>query len=119
MSEFSSAVIQFPGSNCDRDVFTALERQGLNPQYIWHAETSLPHGLDLIVLPGGFSYGDYLRCGSMAARSGLMNEIKEFASRGGKLLGICNWYYLVTRTMNRQDSDLFVNLETSFMHIRL
>ena len=92
---FSSAIIQFPGSNCDRDVFTALAAQGLNPRMVWHGESSLPYGLDLVVLPGGFSYGDYLRCGAMAARSPLMRDIRDYATKGGKLLGICNGFQML------------------------
>ncbi len=94
---FSSSVIVFPGSNCDRDVFTALESLGLNPSYIWHSETSLPK-TDLVVLPGGFSYGDYLRCGAMAARSPIVGEVKKHAERGGLLLGICNGFQILCET---------------------
>lgn len=94
---FSSAVIVFPGSNCDRDVFTALESLGLNPQFVWHSNTSLPK-TDLVVLPGGFSYGDYLRCGAMAARSPIVGEVKKHAERGGLLLGICNGFQILCET---------------------
>ncbi len=87
-----SAVIVFPGSNCDRDVFTVMEAQGLNPSYVWHSDATLPEGLDLVVLPGGFSYGDYLRCGAMAARSPIMQDIVRFAEKGGHVLGICNGF---------------------------
>lgn len=93
-----SAVIVFPGSNCDRDVYTVLEAQGLNPVNVWHSETSLPDGLDLVVLPGGFSYGDYLRCGAMAARSPIMQEVIRFADRGGHVLGICNGFQILTES---------------------
>lgn len=91
-----SAVITFPGSNCDRDMFTVLQAVGLNPVRLWHQETALPQGLDLIVLPGGFSYGDYLRCGAMAARSPIMQEVIGFAKKGGKLLGVCNGFQILT-----------------------
>jgi phosphoribosylformylglycinamidine synthase I len=90
-----SAVIVFPGSNCDRDVFTVMQAQGLNPHYVWHHDASLPEGLDLVVLPGGFSYGDYLRCGAMAARSPIMQSVIEFANKGGHVLGICNGFQIL------------------------
>ena len=90
-----SAVIVFPGSNCDRDVFTVMEQQALNPVKVWHAEASLPEGLDLVVLPGGFSYGDYLRCGAMAARSPIMQDVIRFAEKGGHVLGICNGFQIL------------------------
>lgn len=98
MSKFSSAVLVFPGSNCDRDALSALDALGLNPVPVWHGDTSLPKNLDLIVLPGGFSYGDYLRCGAMAAKSPIMSEIKAFAAKGGKLLGICNGFQILCET---------------------
>ncbi len=90
-----SAVIVFPGSNCDRDVFTIMEAQALNPRTVWHDDASLPEGLDLVVLPGGFSYGDYLRCGAMAARSPIMQDVIRFAERGGHVLGICNGFQIL------------------------
>ena len=90
-----SAVIVFPGSNCDRDVFTVMEQQGLNPRYVWHSDAALPAGLDLVVLPGGFSYGDYLRCGAMAARSPIMQDVIRFADKGGHVLGICNGFQIL------------------------
>lgn len=90
-----SAVIVFPGSNCDRDVFTVMQQRGLNPRYVWHDEASLPEGLDLVVLPGGFSYGDYLRCGAMAARSPIMQSVIAFANNGGHVLGICNGFQIL------------------------
>lgn len=90
-----SAVIVFPGSNCDRDVFTVMQAQGLNPRFVWHSETALPAGLDLVVLPGGFSYGDYLRCGAMAARSAIMQDVIRFAEKGGHVLGICNGFQIL------------------------
>ena len=89
----SAAVIVFPGSNCDRDVAVALERaSGVAPSMVWHRETSLPP-VDFIVLPGGFSYGDYLRCGAMAAHSPIMKAVKDFANGGGPVLGICNGFH--------------------------
>jgi phosphoribosylformylglycinamidine synthase len=93
-----SAVIVFPGSNCDRDVFTVMQSQGLNPSYVWHGESALPEKLDLVVLPGGFSYGDYLRCGAMAARSPIMREVIAYANKGGHVLGICNGFQVLTES---------------------
>jgi phosphoribosylformylglycinamidine synthase I len=93
-SHFSSAVIVFPGSNCDRDAFTALKAQGMNPRYVWHTDASLPK-VDLVVLPGGFSYGDYLRCGAMAARSPIVREVSRHANAGGLVLGICNGFQIL------------------------
>lgn len=93
-----AAVITFPGSNCDRDAFTALEKFGVKVSKIWHQETSLANGLDLIIVPGGFSYGDYLRSGAMASISPIMQEVKKFSDKGGKVLGICNGFQILTET---------------------
>ena len=91
-----SAVVVFPGSNCDRDCKVAIERStGATVDMVWHAETALPEGLDLIVLPGGFSYGDYLRCGAMAAQSPVMAEVKKAAERGVAVVGICNGFQVL------------------------
>ena len=91
-----SAVIVFPGSNCDRDCKVAIERStGSSVDMVWHQETVLPSGLDLIVLPGGFSYGDYLRCGAMAALSPVMAEVKAAAERGVAVVGICNGFQVL------------------------
>jgi phosphoribosylformylglycinamidine synthase len=91
-----SAVIVFPGSNCDRDVAVALtQAAGKPPLMIWHRETALPP-LDLIVVPGGFSYGDYLRAGAMAAHSPIMREVKARAASGTAVLGICNGFQILT-----------------------
>ena len=91
-----SAVVVFPGSNCDRDCKVAIERStGASVDMIWHAETELPSNLDLIVLPGGFSYGDYLRCGAMAAQSPVMVEVKKAAERGVAVVGICNGFQVL------------------------
>jgi phosphoribosylformylglycinamidine synthase I len=91
-----AAVVVFPGSNCDRDCKVALERStGASVAMVWHRETSLPSGLDLIVLPGGFSYGDYLRCGAMAALSPVMAEVKAAAGRGIAVAGICNGFQIL------------------------
>ncbi len=93
----NSAVIVFPGSNCDRDVAVALERiGGSKPAMVWHRETVLPDGLDLVALPGGFSYGEYLRSGAMAARSPIMRSVIEAAGRGVSILGICNGFQVLT-----------------------
>ena len=90
------SVIVFPGSNCDRDVAVSLKKfSNKSPLLIWHKETSLPDS-DLIVLPGGFSYGDYLRCGSMAANSPIMREVKKSAEKGSSILGICNGFQILT-----------------------
>lgn len=92
-----SCVIVFPASNCDRDAATALERiTGKTPAMVWHKETELPAGTDLVMLPGGFSYGDYLRCGAMAAREPIMKAIKAHADKGGYVLGVCNGFQVLT-----------------------
>ena len=94
-----SAVIVFPGSNCDRDAARALQRiSGQPAAMVWHKKTALPDGIDLVVLPGGFSYGDYLRSGAMAARSPVMRAVIEHAERGGLVLGICNGFQVLTET---------------------
>ncbi|WP_300975262.1 phosphoribosylformylglycinamidine synthase subunit PurQ [Sphingomonas sp. LHG3406-1] len=92
-----TAVLVFPGSNCDRDLAVALERAtGRKPDMVWHRETALPEGIDLIGVPGGFSYGDYLRSGAMAARSPIMQAVIEAAGRGIPVLGICNGFQVLT-----------------------
>ncbi|MCP5088728.1 MAG: phosphoribosylformylglycinamidine synthase subunit PurQ [Rhodobacteraceae bacterium] len=96
-----AAVIQFPGSNCDRDMAVALGRFSGNSkpaEMIWHKESSLPDGLDVIAIPGGFSFGDYLRCGAIAARSPIMQAVVKFASKGGYVLGVCNGFQVLTET---------------------
>jgi phosphoribosylformylglycinamidine synthase len=91
-----SAVIVFPGSNCDRDAAVALERvTGKRPTMVWHADQTLPDGLDLALLPGGFSYGDYLRAGAMSARAPIMAAIRAHAERGGLVLGVCNGFQVL------------------------
>jgi phosphoribosylformylglycinamidine synthase len=90
------AVIVFPASNCDRDAATALEQMtGRKTHMVWHQDSELPD-VDLVVLPGGFSYGDYLRCGAMAAQSQVMKAIKAHAEKGGAVLGICNGFQVLT-----------------------
>ena len=92
-----SAVIVFPGSNCDRDLAVALEQvSGAKPAMVWHRDSELPGGLDLIAIPGGFSYGDYLRSGAMAARSPVMDAVREAAARGVAVLGVCNGFQILT-----------------------
>lgn len=92
-----SAVIVFPGSNCDRDMAMALEQvTGQVPAMVWHRETSLPEGLDIIAVPGGFSYGDYLRSGAMAAQSPVMRAVVQAAGRGVSVLGVCNGFQVLT-----------------------
>ena len=92
-----SSVIIFPGSNCDRDMDVALKKFGFKNQMVWHNDFELPKS-DLIVLPGGFSYGDYLRCGSIAGKSKIINSVIEYAKSGGLLLGICNGFQILTET---------------------
>ena len=94
-----AAVIVFPGSNCDRDLADAITKvTGTAPQMVWHAETSLPEGLEFIGIPGGFSYGDYLRSGAMAARSPVMQAVVQAAGEGRTVLGICNGFQVLTET---------------------
>jgi phosphoribosylformylglycinamidine synthase I len=90
----NSSVITFPGSNCDRDMDVALKKFGFKNKMIWHDDIELPKS-DLVVLPGGFSYGDYLRCGSMASKSKIMKSVLNFAKSGGKILGICNGFQIL------------------------
>ena len=94
-----AAVIVFPGSNCDRDLAVAFETAtGEKPAMVWHRETSLPAGIDLIGVPGGFSYGDYLRSGAMAAQSPVMKAVADAADQGRYVLGICNGFQVLTET---------------------
>ena len=92
-----SAVIIFPGSNCDRDMDVALKKYGFKNHMVWHDEKSLPK-CDLVVLPGGFSYGDYLRCGSIAGKSKIIKSVIDFANSGGLVLGVCNGFQILTET---------------------
>jgi len=93
----NSSVITFPGSNCDRDMHVALKKFGFKNKMIWHNDVELPKS-DLVVLPGGFSYGDYLRCGSMASKSKIMKSVINFANSGGLVMGICNGFQILTET---------------------
>ncbi|MEL6583170.1 MAG: phosphoribosylformylglycinamidine synthase subunit PurQ [Pseudomonadota bacterium] len=91
-----SAVIVFPGSNCDRDMAVALKNaSGTAPTMVWHKETTLPQDLDVIAIPGGFSFGDYLRCGAIAARAPIMDAVVKFAQSGGIVLGVCNGFQVL------------------------
>jgi len=95
-----AAVIQFPGSNCDRDMAVALEKvagKG-NVSMVWHKDADLPSGLDVIGIPGGFSFGDYLRCGAIAARSPVMNAVVDFANKGGYVFGLCNGFQILAES---------------------
>ncbi|HEX5777608.1 MAG TPA: phosphoribosylformylglycinamidine synthase subunit PurQ [Xanthobacteraceae bacterium] len=92
----NAAVIVFPGSNREGDVARAISlTSGRKPKFVWHADTSLPANTDLVVLPGGFSYGDYLRCGAIAARAPIMDAVRAHADRGGLVLGICNGFQIL------------------------
>ena len=92
-----SSVIIFPGSNCDRDMDVALKKFGFKNKMVWHNDQAIPKS-DLIVLPGGFSYGDYLRCGSIASKSKIIKSVIDFAESGGLVLGICNGFQILTET---------------------
>jgi phosphoribosylformylglycinamidine synthase len=121
-----AAVIVFPGSNRERDVAYALKLvSGRTPAMVWHADTALPAGTDLVVLPGGFSYGDYLRCGAIAARAAIMPAVAAHAARGGLVLGICNGFQILCEAgllpgvlmrnakMKFACKDVFLRVETS------
>ncbi len=91
-----AGVVTFPGSNCDRDLAEAFAAAGARVHRIWHKDADLPAGLDVVGLPGGFSFGDYLRCGAIAARAPAMQAVAAFAARGGHVLGICNGFQVLT-----------------------
>ena len=93
----NSSVLVFPGSNCDRDIAEALEKLNFNNTMVWHKDSVLPKS-DLIVIPGGFSYGDYLRSGAIAAKSNILNEVIKFANKGCLVLGICNGFQILIET---------------------
>ena len=93
-----AAVIVFPGSNCDRDLAMAFKGAGFDVTMVWHKDTSLPDGLDVIGIPGGFSFGDYLRCGAIAARSPICRAVVDFANKGGNVIGICNGFQVLCET---------------------
>ncbi|WP_375553668.1 phosphoribosylformylglycinamidine synthase subunit PurQ [Roseovarius mucosus] len=93
-----AAVIVFPGSNCDRDLAVAFERAGARVSMVWHKDTDLPQGIDVVGVPGGFSYGDYLRCGAIAANSPICRSVIAHADKGGYVLGVCNGFQILTET---------------------
>lgn len=90
-----AGVLVFPGSNCDRDLAVALRKAGADVTMVWHKDADLPRGLDLVAVPGGFSFGDYLRCGAIAARAPAMRAVAEFAQGGGLVLGVCNGFQVL------------------------
>ncbi|MDA0963336.1 MAG: phosphoribosylformylglycinamidine synthase subunit PurQ [Proteobacteria bacterium] len=93
-----AAVVVFPGSNCDRDLAVAFRAAGGEVSMVWHKDAELPAGTDIVGVPGGFSYGDYLRCGAIAAQSAICGAIKAHAARGGYVLGVCNGFQVLTET---------------------
>ncbi len=93
-----AAVIVFPGSNCDRDLAVAYRNAGFSVEMVWHKDTALPSGVDVVGIPGGFSFGDYLRCGAIAARSPIVASIAAHAERGGYVLGVCNGFQVLVET---------------------
>ncbi|MCV6824584.1 MULTISPECIES: phosphoribosylformylglycinamidine synthase subunit PurQ [Halocynthiibacter] len=93
-----AAVIVFPGSNCDRDLEVALRDSGADVTRVWHKDSELPSGLDFIGVPGGFSFGDYLRCGAIAAQSPICKAVVEFGQKGGYVFGVCNGFQILTET---------------------
>ena len=93
-----AAVITFPGSNCDRDLMVGLEMVGAEVTRVWHKDSTLPEGIDLVGIPGGFSYGDYLRCGAIAANSPICAAVKTHAEKGGYVFGVCNGFQVLTET---------------------
>ena len=93
-----AAVLVFPGSNCDRDMSVALKAAGADVTMVWHKDAELPNGLDLVAVPGGFSFGDYLRCGAIAAQSPICKALSKHVERGGYALGVCNGFQVLTET---------------------
>ena len=91
-----AAVVTFPGSNCDRDLALAFQQAGADVVRVWHKDTELPHGVDIVGVPGGFSFGDYLRCGAIAAQSPIGAAVRAHAARGGFVLGVCNGFQVLT-----------------------
>ncbi|ADG92078.1 phosphoribosylformylglycinamidine synthase I [Arcobacter nitrofigilis DSM 7299] len=116
------AVLQFPGTNCEYDTKYAFEKIGANVQIIWHKESKLPENIDLVVIPGGFSYGDYLRSGAIARFANIMESVKEYAANGGKILGICNGFQILLEAgllpgaMKRNSSLHFIS---KFNHLKV
>ncbi len=93
-----AAVVVFPGSNCDRDLAVAFAQAGADVTMVWHKDSALPQGVDIVGIPGGFSYGDYLRCGAIAAQSPICRSVAAHAARGGYVLGVCNGFQVLTET---------------------
>ncbi|WP_170338735.1 phosphoribosylformylglycinamidine synthase subunit PurQ [Ruegeria arenilitoris] len=93
-----AAVVVFPGSNCDRDLAVAFEQAGFQVDMVWHKDAQLPQSVDIVGVPGGFSYGDYLRCGAIAAQSPICKAVVEHTERGGYAIGICNGFQILTET---------------------
>ncbi len=93
-----AAVVVFPGSNCDRDMAVALKAAGADVSMVWHKDANLPENIDLVAVPGGFSFGDYLRCGAIAAKSPICKAVVAHADRGGYVLGVCNGFQVLTET---------------------
>lgn len=116
------AVLQFPGTNCEYDTKYAFEKLGAEVCVIWHEETTIPEGISLVVVPGGFSYGDYLRSGALAKHAPIMTAVKEYASKGGYVLGICNGFQILTETgmlpgaLKRNDNLHFIS---KYHHLRV
>jgi len=108
-------VLQFPGTNCEYDTKYAFEKLGADVEIIWHEETTLPENTDLVVAPGGFSYGDYLRSGALAKFAPIMTAVKEYAANGGKVLGICNGFQILAESgllpgaLKRNDNLHFIS----------
>lgn len=116
------AILRFPGTNCEFDTEYAFNLIGAETKIIWHKETKLPENIDLVVIPGGFSYGDYLRSGAIARFSPIMKEVSEFAKKGGYVLGICNGFqvllesHLLPGAMKRNENLHFIS---KFQHIKV
>ena len=93
-----AAVLVFPGSNCDRDLAVAFRAAGFETHMVWHKDSALPEGIDVVGVPGGFSFGDYLRCGAIAAQAPIMRAVGVHAARGGYVLGVCNGFQVLCET---------------------
>ncbi len=115
MKSLNVSILQFPGTNCEYDTVYAFKRLGHNTTIVWHKEESIPQDTDLVVVPGGFSYGDYLRCGSIAKFSPVMKSVTAYANEGGKVLGICNGFQILTEAgllpgaLKRNDNLHFIS----------
>ncbi len=115
MKTLNVSILQFPGTNCEYDTVYAFKRLGHNTTVVWHKDEALPENTDLVVVPGGFSYGDYLRCGSIAKFSPVMKSVTAYANEGGKVLGICNGFQILTESgllpgaLKRNDNLHFIS----------